>query len=433
VQQKDNPPASFARPGQAGRPVSTIGGFSGDFWRFLFAENLYDIGLYIFVLLYNLFLLDLGYREDFIGWVTGAATAGTLIGALPAAAVLRRFGLKHSLMAASGGVAVMCLVRALLLGRASIVGAAFVTGLIASVWASSLPPVVAALTNTRNRPLGFSLWTGWGIGLGVVCGTLAGELPGWIMRLGLASTPGSAKQVALALGGSAALFSPLLLATVAVERDPQASPKMLPRGPFVNRFLTASAVWNLAVGSFNPFFTAYFSRHLNIPVSQIGMVFSAAHAAQLGGLLLAPAILKRLGMVPGIAGTQLGVAAALALLAMGPRTVWAAGGLYMAFTAFQFMSEPGTFTLLMTQVETNERAGVSALSFFTTAASQAAAAAVAGMAVTRYGYPVVLATAACVAAVAAFLFWYLLKDAGSGEGIGDQGSGVREDRLTASE
>jgi hypothetical protein len=342
--------------------------------------------------------------------------------------VLRRFGLKHSLMAASGGVAAMCLVRALPLGSAAIIAAAFVNGLIASVWASSLPPVVAALTNTRNRPLGFSLWTGWGIGLGVVCGTLAGALPGWIVRLGVAASPEHAKQVALALGGSAALFSPLLLATVAVERDAQPSPRMLPRGPFVNRFLAAYAVWNLAVGAFNPFFTAYFSRHLNIPVSQIGIVFSAAHAAQLGGLLLAPAILKRMGMVPGIAGTQLGVAAALGLLALGPRTVWAAGAVYMAYTAFQFMSEPGTFTLLMTQVETNERAGVSALSFFTTSASQATAAAVAGMAVTRYGYPVVLSTAAGVAALAAFLFWYLLKD--QGEGVRGQGLGVREDRLT---
>jgi MFS family permease len=387
-----------------------IGGFTGNFWRFLFAENLYDIGLYIFVLLYNLFLLDLGYREDFIGWVTGAATAGTLLGALPAAAVLRRFGLKHSLMAASGGVAAMCLVRALPLGSAAILAAAFVNGLISAVWASSLPPVVAALTNTRNRPLGFSIWSGWGVGLGVICGTLAGQLPGWIVRLGLASSPDHAKQVALALGGSAALFSPLLLATVVVPRDEKPSPRMLPRSPFVNRFLVALAVWNLAVGAFNPFFTAYFSRELHIPVSRIGMVFSASHVAQLGGLLAAPLVFRRIGLVPGIAGMQLGVAVALALLALGPRGLFAAGALYMAYTAFQFMSEPGTFSLLMTQVETNERAGVSALNFFITAGSQAASAAVAGMAVTRYGYPVVLATAAVVAAIGAFLFWILLKD-----------------------
>jgi MFS family permease len=387
-----------------------LGGFTGNFWRFLFAENLYDIGLYIFVLLYNLYLLDLGYREDFIGIVTGVATAGTLIGALPAAAVLRRFGLKHSLMAASAGVALMCLVRALLTGKAAIIGVAFVNGLISAVWASSLPPVVAALTNTRNRPLGFSLWTSWGVGLGVVCGTLAGQMPGWIVRLGLASSVVHAKQAALVVGGSAALFSPLLLATVAVPRDEKPSPRMLPRGPFVTRFLIAYGVWNLAVGAFNPFFTAYFSRELHIPVDRIGIVFSLSHAAQLGGLLAAPAILRRLGMVPGIASLHLGVAVVLGMLALGPRTFWAAAALYMAYMAFQYMGEPGVFTLLMTQVETNERAGVSALNFFITSASQAASAAVAGMAVTRYGYPAVLSTASAIGALAAFLFWFLLKD-----------------------
>jgi predicted MFS family arabinose efflux permease len=270
--------------------------------------------------------------------------------------------------------------------------------------------VVAALTNTRNRPLGFSLWTGWGVGLGIICGTLAGKLPGWLVSLGMASTPEYAKQMALALGGSAALFSPLLLATVAVPRDEKPSSRILPRGPFVNRFLIAYAAWNLAVGAFNPFFSAYFSRELHIPVDRIGIVFSLSHASQLGGLLVAPAIFKRLGMVPGIAGMQLGVTLTLGLLALGPRTFWTAAGLYMGYTAFQFMSEPGTFTLLMTQVETNERPGVSALNFFITAASQAVAAAVAGTAVTRYGYPVVLASAAAMAAVAAFLFWYLLKE-----------------------
>jgi predicted MFS family arabinose efflux permease len=121
-------------------------------------------------------------------------------------------------------------------------------------------------------------------------------------------------------------------------------------------------------------------------------------------------VLRRLGMVPGIASMHFGVAVVLGLFALGPRTFWAAAALYMAFMAFQFMCEPGVFTLLMTQVETNERAGVSALNFFTTSASQAVAAAVGGMAVTRYGYPTVLSTAAAVGAVAAFLFWFLLKD-----------------------
>src|SRR5579859_3448581 len=72
-------------------------GFTSSFWTFLFAENLYDFGLYIFVLLYNLYLLDLGYREDFLGWVTTAMTTGSILGSLPSAAVVRWLGLKRML------------------------------------------------------------------------------------------------------------------------------------------------------------------------------------------------------------------------------------------------------------------------------------------------------------------------------------------------
>ncbi len=101
--------------------------FSRSFWTFLFAENLYDFGIYIFVLLYNLYLLDLGYREDFLGWVTTALTAGSIVGSLPSAAVARMLGLKRMLIFGSAGMALLCAVRALPLGGPGLLAAAFVS------------------------------------------------------------------------------------------------------------------------------------------------------------------------------------------------------------------------------------------------------------------------------------------------------------------
>src|SRR5579863_9248716 len=195
-----------------------IAGFSRAFWTFLFAENLYDFGIYIFVLLYNLYLLDLGYREDFLGWVTTALTAGSIVGSLPSAAVARMLGLKRMLIFGSAGMALLCAVRALPLGGPGLLAAAFVSGLVSSVWAVSLAPVVAALTTERNRAMGFSLWTGWGIGLGVICGTVAGSLPGWILRIGIVTAAKDAKQAALILGAAVALLSPWILTKLPLGR-----------------------------------------------------------------------------------------------------------------------------------------------------------------------------------------------------------------------
>ena len=380
--------------------------FSRAFWTFLFAENLYDFGLYIFVLLYNLYLLDLGYREDFLGWVASAMTAGTVIGSLPSAGIARWLGLKRMLVYGSAGMAALCAVRALPLGGPGLLAMAFVAGLTSSIWAVSLPPVVAELTQKTNRPMGFSLWTGWGIGLGVICGTVAGALPDWILRTGLATGAKDAKQMALFLGAGVALLSPILLVKLPLGGVP-AAPRVLPRSPFVTRYMAAFAVWNLALGAFNPFFSAYFARQLHMGVAAIGIIFSISQAVQLAALLSAPAILRRWGMVPGIALTQLGAAAALAVLAFAPAVTVAAAA-YAGYMSFQVMTEPGTFTLLMNQVEEGERAGVSALNFFVMSAAQAAAAGIAGVAVTRYGYPPVIASAAAIAAVAACLFRLLL-------------------------
>jgi predicted MFS family arabinose efflux permease len=97
------------------------------------------------------------------------------------------------------------------------------------------------------------------------------------------------------------------------------------------------------------------------------------------------------------------------VLAFSPAATVAAAT-YAALMAFQFMSEPGMFTLLMSRVEEGERAGVSAINHFVMSGSQAAAAGVGGMAVTHFGYARVLASAAGIAALAACLFRLLVHE-----------------------
>jgi len=217
----------------------------------------------------------------------------------------------------------------------------------------------------------------------------------------------SARQMALLLGGATALLSPLLLIRLPLGLTEKSDAKVFPRNSFVMRYLFVSAVWNLGVGAFNPFFAAYFSRQLHMSEPRIGVVFSATHFAELGGLLAAPFVLRRLGVVPGIALMQAAVAITLALLATGP-PAFVAGVTYALFGAFQFMSEPAIFTLLMSGVETDQRAGASSLNFFVTSAFQAGSSALAGMSIVRFGYRPLLIFASVTTALAAWLFHRLM-------------------------
>ena len=81
-------------------------GLPHDFLIFLCASALFDFGEFIFFLLYNLYLLDFGYREKFLGQLAAVLTAGTLAGVIPAAAFTNRVGLRKAFLCCDSGYCV---------------------------------------------------------------------------------------------------------------------------------------------------------------------------------------------------------------------------------------------------------------------------------------------------------------------------------------
>jgi MFS family permease len=118
----------------------------------------YHLCVFVFVLLYNLYLLDAGFSEDFLGLVAGAATAGSLAGSIPAAWALRKLGLKRTVVLTALSMGAVSAARGLGSQEAALLATAFAAGGLTSLWFVSIAPTVSALTGERNRPLGFSLW-----------------------------------------------------------------------------------------------------------------------------------------------------------------------------------------------------------------------------------------------------------------------------------
>jgi MFS family permease len=371
------------------------------FFTFLAAAVLYNFALFVFVLLYNLHLLDLGFREDFLGVVSSSGTIGCVVGAIPAAAVVRRFGTRRSLVAMISAASILCVLRAIVVSRPALAGLAFINGLNFSVWAVLMAPTVAAAVDEKRRPTAFSLFFATMFSLGIVAGWLGGKLPVWLH--------GKQPALLVAAGLTALAIWPALRLRSAPAAPEGA--RIYPRSPFLLRYLIPFAVWNLATGSFNPFFNAYFAR-LRYPVERIGLVFSASQLLQVVTVLIAPWILRRAGLVGGIVWMMAATACGLAGLAAQPGT--AAALAYVAYMGFQWMSEPGLNTLLMNQVSERERSGASAISFLVAFSAQALAAWGAGALLARFGYAIVLAGAAGLALVAAGLFQAFLGQPAAG-------------------
>jgi MFS family permease len=367
-----------------------------EFWSFLAVSFLFDSGMFIFFLLYNLYLLDLGFREDFLGWTTGAMSLGLIAGSLPAGLFARRFGLRRSLLVCLTLVPAFSALRAASSSAPWLLVLALFGGAASSLWAVSLPPIVAKLTDDRNRPFGFSVVFASGIGFGILAGLVGGYLPKILLFL----SPGlfACALAALALWPASRLR---------FGSAPAREKRRFPRNPFVFRFFPALAIWSFATGAFNPFFNAYFSHSLAVPVERIGAIFSGAQFVQVLAILAAPLVFRRFGLITGIFYTQLACALCLEWLAAGPRG-WGAAIAYAGYAGFQWMSEPGMYSLLMNKVNPSERSGASAVNLLVISGTQAVAAATAGVAFTRFGYPTVMTVIGGAILAAAFLFRFLL-------------------------
>jgi MFS family permease len=302
-----------------------------------------------------------------------------------------------------GGVSAL---RASVAFAPALLALAFLAGLASSVWPVSISPAVAQLTSERNRSLGFSMVFSSGIAIGIFGGLIGGRLPGWLARLNGSPLTWMQYREALIASCAIALMAAWPSAGLKFRGEVTGAAGLRRPSPRLVRFLIAGAVWNLGTGAFNPFFSAFFAR-LKVPVEMIGGIFSAAQLAQVGAILSAPLLLRRLGLIRGISSMQLLTAGALLCLAVagGPLTASAGYGIYMVF---QYMSEPGLYTMLMDSVPETERGSASGLNFLVAASAQAIAAGLAGAMVERMGYPAVLMIAACLCAIAGVLFRTLL-------------------------
>ena len=405
----------------SGGLISRIANWWGDknlgreFWKLLATSFLFDSGMFIYFLLYNLYLLDLGFREDFLGWTTGAMACGTIIGSLPGGLFTQRFGLKRTLFVCLSLIPAIAVFRVTLVSSFWLVALAFLGGVAFSLWAVALPPVVAQITDARNRAFAFSVIFAAGIGFGVVAGFVGGYLPRLFLSLPSMHNAIETKRAALlfACGVSGLALLPasrLKFKVGSVEAGEGSVPvkKHYPRNSFVKRFFPALAVWSFATGAFGPFFNAYFSRQLRFPVERIGAVLAGAQLVQVLAILAAPMVFRSFGTISGIVYTQFACAASLACLAASGGG-WASAIAYAGYAGFHWMSEPGMYSLLMTRVQESERAGASAVNVLVISGARAAAAGVAGVAFMRFGYPLVMAAIVAVIAASACLFGVLLR------------------------
>jgi len=396
----------------------------------------FDFGVSIYFFFFNLFLSGHGYTEAQLGLLTGTMAAGNLAGALPAARLIQRSGLRNALVTCPVAVPAVLCARSLTPSFSIQLGLAFLTGLALCIWAVCISPITAAITTERERPRAFSLVFSLGIGVGAA-GALAGSrMPGWFSRqvgnLGPLA-PDQLTLIAACCIAALALVPALGLRKCGSAQSPQiqsphergpvrppqeredvlgnpgcGDPETPPRAgslwtPAVRRILPAVGIWGLVTGSFAPFGNVFLATHLHLPLHSVGTVFSASQICQVAAVLCAPFVFRRLGISKGVFTMQVGTATCFILLALMAHPV-AGSMIYVALMGLQYMGEPGIYSLMMDIVPEEARGRASASMALVLGAAQLIAAAAAGWTFTNLGYPRALGIIATIAVSAGLLF-----------------------------
>jgi MFS family permease len=301
--------------------------------RILMHSLLLGLAMNVADLLFNFYLVSLGYGSDTAGFLSTIYRFAGVLAGLPMGLLIDRFGSQRALqlgviLFASGWLAQLALteVWALALTQ-SVIGAAGVLALTAVV------PLLTGVTQPERRPSIFGLNAAAGLMVGLLGGTVGGLLPG--LAAGLLQIEGhsaaayrTALTVVVALGISAAL--PILRTISSTVREQPA------RVGTANERLSRSMLLKLALpsltlgvgaGAFLPFQNLFFREQFGLSDALVGS-FLAWGALSTGlGAMSGSVLSRRIGLKRAAALWRL-IAAPAMLVMLAPLLPVAALGFF---------------------------------------------------------------------------------------------------------
>lgn len=265
--------------------------------------------------LFNLYLLAVGFGIEFIGLRILIGGIASSVASLPAGVISDRIGRKWSFIIGDGGGAAVALVNIMTTDRTVLLVTPVIGALFGALHAVSESAFMAENSAPRERVHLFSVGSALSTGAAMGGSLLAGLIPLWM-------TPVLGKVAAYRWAASLGIvlwFLSLIPAwmlrqypgDLAGERTgpnqsrPRARVLALGLGQIHNpgliaKLVTCGTVLSLGAGFVVPLFNVFFHEGLHAQEHQIGLTFASGSAFLALATLLAPFVHERLGKVPAI-------------------------------------------------------------------------------------------------------------------------------------
>jgi MFS family permease len=382
--------------------------------------------------LFNLYLVEAGFGEAFVGHAVAWNGIGLAVAALPAGLLADRWGRRRSLMLGAVLEGPSLLARTSLLSPAVVFGGSFLAGAGQSLLAIAAAPFLTEHSTPRERTHLFSAFFACELLAGVGGNLIGGWVPAGLTHLPAVSPDVfHAYRITLVLGALIQLASALPLAALRGLREAPLSRAKDPAHPRARRLL-----WPIAINAFFigagaglviPFMNLYFRSRFACSSAQIGMFFSLAQVSTALAALLVPALARRFGKLRTATASQLLSLPFLVTLGAERHLAVAVTAFWLRATLMQ-ASIPLIGAFVMEALPPALRARSTSLNNLVWNGGWAVSATLSGLLIQRFGYAVPFYVTASLYAAAAAWFYLSFRGApepGSEPYLPEEAKGLR--------
>ncbi len=383
--------------------------------------------------LFNLYLVEGGYRPAFVGAMISVNGLGLALAALPAGWLAERWGRRPCLLLGAILYGTGHLLRASTLLPAPIVAGSLLSGIGQSLTAISAAPFLTEHSTPRERTHLFSAFFAGELLAGVLGSLIGGWLPPALGALPIGLRPGllQSYRATLILGALLDYGSTLPIlamgrvaeAPLARERarlDPREQWRLVPIA--VNAFLIGAGA-----GLVIPFMNLYFKTRFDCSSAQIGMFFSVAQVMTAIAMMIGPIVARRFGKLRTATTSQLLSLPFLVTLGAERRLETAVGAFWLRAMLMQ-ASTPLIGTFVMESLPPALRARSASFTNLVWNMGWATSATLSGVLIVRFGYAVPFyVTAALYLSASLWLYrsFRHVPEHGAGPALSEEAKGLR--------
>lgn len=373
--------------------ASNVRAFSRNASLYLLSTIISSSAFGVFRLLFNFYVLSLGYDEALVGNLVATSSMTALIAAIPMGYLADLLGRKISLI--GGGLMTAIAIGGMLLfpSPAMFILMNVLMGLGQSIAGVTMGPFLMENSGEKERTYLFSFSSGISMAASSVGNWIGGLLPTWMaVYTGADATSAAAYRLSLAIVAVAALLALLPLFMLVIRRVKTAERSLF--APFtyfkthpalLGKLILPMLVTSIGAGLIMPFMNLFFRQVHGQSDSAIGTLFAFGSLAMGVGLLIAPPLAEKYGKIQLVVITQSLSIPFLALLGFTP-LYWIAASAYYIRVALMNMSLPVYQTFVMEKVEPSARATVASLVSMANSFGWAFSPTISGYIQVKYGF-----------------------------------------------